>query len=557
MTTRPIIEKVFKEYQQYFLNDECPALVKSRMCLFLGFYLRYLFQGEDDLQIYQLYISFLVKCAGYTDPEVQAVAEQACHALCRVFDSSKEPNSRLIPYIKDILNHLATYISYVKSSQFFELVNEIVKSYDTQIVEGNDDIIKILQCLVERADVEYRITKVDESSSKDTFDKVWHVILGIIQMKDVILRYQTEVEQIIQVLFQHLETDPKLHFEDDILHYMALAIKTRKEVTPLFWTFYKLFPQIFEKNEGMLWHLFSPLNQIIIHGKETFDQNPQMTETLLEMLVQGLNPVSNKANAANVSEAAVLLQLSIQYLNISEQNLQIILQKSLEKLNQTPKGFNRARLGGVFLCAFLVNFKLTQAILVSLDASSPLMDFFIKEVLLFETHPYDRKVYLMGMTHLLAQTDIHPTIFEKLPQILGVLVTVFKYVETIEKVTAEKLAVDPTLAAVSSKFSRGSDIGVLKRMLQQDEVITDIINNHTGLENGYQKNLFEDNGLNILNLDNQEEHKNQDNDNTEDTDDEDEDDDDEEEVYNSLRIILTSKVFFRDIYSFLIISLIG
>jgi len=531
------------KFNNFLIFNSHPALVKSRMCLFLGSYLRYLFRGGDDLQIYQLYISFLVKCAGYTDPEVQAVAEQASHALCRIFDSHKEPNTRLAPYIKDLLNHLATYISYVKSSQFFELVNEIVKSFESEIVEGNDDILKILQCLVERADVEYRITKVDESSSKDTFDKVWHVILNIIQMKDVILRYQPDVEQIIQVLFQHLENDPKLHFEDDILHYMAFAIKTRRQVTPLFWTFYKLFPQIFEKNGGMLWHLFSPLNQIIIHGKETFDQNSDMTDALLEMLVQGLNPTSNKANAANVSEAAVLLQLSIQYLIISEQNLQIILQNTLKKLHETPKGFLRARLGGVFLCAFLVNFKLTQAILVSLDASSYLMDFFIKEVLLFETHPYDRKVYLMGMTHLLAQTDIHPTIFEKLPQILGVLVIVFKYVETIEKVTAEKLASDPTLAGLS-KFSRGSDIGALKRMLQQDEVVTDIINNHTGLENGYQKNLFEDNGLNILELGNMEEHKNQDklsNDNTEDTDDED-DDNDDDEVLNSLRIVLTSKV---------------
>jgi len=144
----------------------------------------------------------------------------------------------------------------------------------------------------------------------------------------------------------------------------------------------------------------------------------------------------------------------------------------------------------------------------------------------------------MGMTHILAQTDIHPTIFEKLPQILGILIVVFKYVETIEKVSAEELEANPGIAQTSNKFSRSSDVGVLKRMLIQDGVITDIINNYSGIENGYPKNLFEDNGLNILNL---EEHKNQGNDsNTEDTDDEDDDDD----IPTSFRIVLTSKVHF-------------
>jgi len=533
---KPILERVFKEYQHYFLNDETPPLIKSRICLFLGSYLHHLFKEKEDLQIYQLYITFLVKCAGYADQELQAVAEQASHALCRVFDSSKEPNTRLKPYINDILNHLAAYIKFIKGTQFFELLNEIVKSYEYEIVEGNQDIVQLLHFLVERADVEYRIIKADESANKHTFDKVWHVILNIIQIKDVILRYQTEVEQCIQTLFTHLETDSESHFEDDILHYMALVIKTRREVTPLFWTFFNLFPKIFEKNQGMLWHLFSPLNQLIIHGKQAFDQNQNMTEVLLEMLIKGLNPTSPKSNSANVSEAAVLLQLSIQYLTISEFSLNAILKNCLLKLQEIDKSYLKARLGGVFLCAFLVNFKLTQVILVDLGASTYLMDFFIKDVLLFESHPYDRKVYLMGMTHILAQTDVHPTIVEKLPQILGILIVVFKYVETIEKVTAEELEANPGAAQVSNKFSRSSDVGVLKRMLVQDGVVTDIVNNYSGIENGYPRNLFEDNGLNILNLDG-EEHKNQGNDsNTEDTDDEDDSD-----LPTNFRIVLTSK----------------
>ena len=50
------------------------------------------------------------------------------------------------------------------------------------------------------------------------------------------------------------------------------------------------------------------------------------------------------------------------------------------------------RLGGVFLIAFLTNFPLTQAIIVNQDAAGFLIDHIIKNVLNYETHPYDRKV---------------------------------------------------------------------------------------------------------------------------------------------------------------------
>ena len=53
------------------------------------------------------------------------------------------------------------------------------------------------------------------------------------------------------------------------------------------------------------------------------------------------------------------------------------------------------RIAGVFLLSFLRNFELTQAVLLDQNALGRIMDLFTKETLLFENHPYDRKVFFM------------------------------------------------------------------------------------------------------------------------------------------------------------------
>ena len=323
------------------------ALIQSRLCLFLGFYLIHIFKGNEQQQLFELYLGFLIQCAGLTNSSVQAVAEQACNTLCLLFNSNKKPSKRLTPYTNKILTDLISFIKDAKATQFFELIIQIVKSFEDEILKDNEIPFKILHALIDRAEAEYLLIKADREASLFTLDKVWNTIQSIIQLKDMILRYQDSIEKMLVPLFYHLENDTNFPYEDNILDYMAVVIKTRSEVTPLFWQLSKLFPRIFEKQKAELMHLFAPLNQLIIHGVQLFQNDLEALNMIINMFILGLNPKSPKANSASVSEAALMLQLAIQYLTIPDIMWESILVACFNKLeslsDKNSRRFLKAR----------------------------------------------------------------------------------------------------------------------------------------------------------------------------------------------------------------------
>lgn len=44
------------------------------------------------------------------------------------------------------------------------------------------------------------------------------------------------------------------------------------------------------------------------------------------------------------------------------------------------------------MCAFLKNFPVAQEVLLKINAMTPIMNLFLKNALIFEETPYDRKV---------------------------------------------------------------------------------------------------------------------------------------------------------------------
>jgi len=154
---------------------------------------------------------------------------------------------------------------------------------------------------------------------------------------------------------------------------------------------------MFAECEFMLSNLFPALNQIIIHGDKTINSDPQSVQILIEMAVAALNPKCKQADDANVAEGGLLMQLILQYLDpISNEQMELMLTETYNKLvtvNEKHE-FLKARLGGVFLCAFLKNFPVAQDILLKLNAVTPIMNLFLKNALAFEETSYDRKVIL-------------------------------------------------------------------------------------------------------------------------------------------------------------------
>lgn len=79
------IETFIEENKANFLGDNMPKLLKSRFCLFLGYFSDTLFQVKDHQQQFSELILYLVKCA--TDlNEHPSVQYQAVDSLTNIYD---------------------------------------------------------------------------------------------------------------------------------------------------------------------------------------------------------------------------------------------------------------------------------------------------------------------------------------------------------------------------------------------------------------------------------------------------------------------------------------
>ena len=148
-------------------------------------------------------------------------------------------------------------------------------------------------------------------------------------------------------------------------------------------------------------------------------------------------------------------------------------------------------------------------------------------------------MYLIGLANFLAQSNLDPNIEKRLPQILAIIVPLFKYVELIEQIEISKAEACKEMDSDEEDFfHRASDRDFLKSFLEDDLNSTDL----QQAEKLGQKSIFET--LNrrlhqITNVPNEEENKN-DVDDDEETDDED---------FKELRLKFTSEVtyFFPEI----------
>jgi len=330
------------------LSHSPKALLQSRLCLFFGFYINNLYKLPEQQEFFKLYLSFLVKCAGITEEDAQAVSEQANHALNFLFDPLKGVNPRLVPFIGDIFEKFALYISKAESEQFFETLLSLTRTYQDFVRSNQQPLIEIIKLLVERAQMEYEEYREDIPIEAKThylniLSKVINTIRNIVERPEYVAEYQEQIEQILMPLFAHLETEPEVPFEEDVWAYMAAVIRMKKEVTPLFWTLFKLFPRMLEKSQGVIGEMFQPLNQLIVHGKATLNDDQEAIVILIDMLINCLNPGSKKANQKDVSEATLLLQLCMQYLKIPHEQWEKILLACLAKIKTIRRGFLLAR----------------------------------------------------------------------------------------------------------------------------------------------------------------------------------------------------------------------
>jgi len=301
-----------------------------------------LFREEGKEDMFKLLLRFLIECTGADRQNFAALSEQANESLYSMFEKENLTKS-LSPFTIDILTALGTHVPSTMALKLFDTIYEIVTSFPTAISEKPELLLGLLEVLINRGKEEYE--KIRSGETKKVYlNKIWNIIRGIGEQKQYIDKYQAEIEKLLTPMFELLETNEDVDFDEDILNYATSATQISKKVSPSIWKLFQSFPKIFTRYEGMLGHLFPCLNYIIIYGSGIINQDPESIRILIEMGVAALSPKIKSADLANVSEGALFLQLILQYLRpIPNELLENILKAVYEKLNQTKIDFLRAR----------------------------------------------------------------------------------------------------------------------------------------------------------------------------------------------------------------------
>ena len=353
-----MLEKLFTAYQEFFLGAKTHrkllnlfflltnslALIKVRMCLLFPLYAHILFNTEAQRETYAAHLRFLIECSGMQSENAESVIAQAAHSIN--FICEREHLANIIkPFMADIVRGLTTVVLTSKAEKIFDVLYSIVTLFQIQLLEAPEVLLGLVAELVKRSQFEYEIIKKDPSKAKKIIlNKSWNVIRAIGEEPQYVMNLHMDLEKILEPMFDYLEKDEKIDFDEDILNYISSTTKILKQVTPAVWRALKSFPKVFRLYEEMLANLFPALNYIIIYGWNMINEDPSIINVLINMGTHALDPSNEIADEANHCEGALLLQLVIQYLSpITPENYVDIFQACHVCFGNAKRGFLKAK----------------------------------------------------------------------------------------------------------------------------------------------------------------------------------------------------------------------
>lgn len=314
------------------------------MCLIVGYFFEIIFQRQSQKEYLVTQLRFIVEALDvYNHEGLRAIAEQAVDALCNIF-LQDNLRSKLREYLGDIIDKLASHIRVTDNVTFFDIIEELFSNYTKQLIATPDLIAILIDSMVKRIQSECQAKERSEKVQDIIFNKIWNIFREISRDTHFIPKHQEDIEKLMTPLFAYLEKDQRAPFEEEIMAYVTSVTKVSKNVSSSCWKIFKTFPTIFMRCKKLLSSVFPALNQIIIYGQTSLRKDSESLQELVEMSIQGLNPVHAQANEANVCEAALLMHLIFQYLDsISNSDWERMLIACLEKLKTAKRAYLKTK----------------------------------------------------------------------------------------------------------------------------------------------------------------------------------------------------------------------
>jgi len=426
------LENFMARYRDVFYSNEADPLIKVRMCLFVGYYFEVLFLSPNAKEFFGMQLKFLIDCLAEREEGRRAISEQAIDSLSTVFKQN-ELRNKIGPFLPEVIEKLAYFIEFADNSAYFDIIEKLFTIFRKRLTQNPAFIGVLVSQMVKRILIELEDMRAIHSKNAESqiLNRIFGIIAIISEDEGLIPQFQQDIEKLLEPLLPYL--DDNAPFDDDLIIYVTTTTKIAKRVSDFCWMVVKYFPKMFELSKGLFGSLYSSLNQVIIHGKSVLDQDPDSVRVFINMGIQGLNPTHKKATDSDACEAALILQLLIQYSQaITNEDWQRIIVACLQKLNSTKKGYVKSKVAGVVLTGFIYNFELTYKIVAHEGILQNFLTLCLDSAADFD-HPYDQKLFLLGLCNMLIQGIKDEAIHDKVFQIFNVLISFLRFTEAMDQ----------------------------------------------------------------------------------------------------------------------------
>mmetsp|Transcript_9607 Transcript_9607/g.9265 ORF Transcript_9607/g.9265 Transcript_9607/m.9265 type:complete len:314 (+) Transcript_9607:2193-3134(+) len=206
------------------------------------------------------------------------------------------------------------------------------------------------------------------------------------------------------------------------------------------WTIFPHLTKVFEKNKKSFGNLLDALNQYILHGLPQLISNQAQMKMLVDMGTTAMYTIESNMTIQN-AEGAIFLQLLFQVFRETDalnQFFQQILDNGTERLRIQPMSDGLKRqLALMYLCAIAYNSQATFNYLEQNGITEEILNkiFEVSEQLF---NSYERKVYVIGMSCLIASQHIPTTLVNNIKMIIEKSVSVLTKQRFIEQKSLRK-----------------------------------------------------------------------------------------------------------------------
>ena len=188
---------------------------------------------------------------------------------------------------------------------------------DVRIIK---DIVKIIVMRIEKE------IKNGQTNSL-IIAKCWNILKVICDYSDFIVNFTEAIEVQMIPMFNYIEAQKKVDFDEEIVLVVSSFIERTKKITPLQVKIFPHYNQIFNKNKHVFGHLFHCFNLYLVYGKQMFHKNPRylemvclplytkvliLFEQIIELAIKSLNNKVYDNQQADQSEGALIFHLLIQ-----------------------------------------------------------------------------------------------------------------------------------------------------------------------------------------------------------------------------------------------------